>query len=288
MSILLGVAEKLKTEKNNLWGKIYLLFQPSEEIAKGAKEVLNDPEFKYLHIDYVFALHNLPGFEKQKIILKKGIFAATSKGLVINLKGKSSHAGHPENGNNPIFAMMDIINALTDISKESNLEKDRSLITIIHTKLGEIAFGTSPGDGVVMATFRSTSPEKMKFMSKKATRIIKGISAKYDLKCELKWVEVFPILKNDDECVDIIKRAAAKKGLESISIDKPFSWTEDFSYFTQKYKAAFFGLGSGLDHPQLHNSDYDFPDEILPAGVDIFLGIIKEILDMDSKEEKIE
>jgi amidohydrolase len=278
MSILLGVAEQIYQNKNDLCGKIYLLFQPAEEIAQGAKKVLESDIFKSLKIDYAFALHNLPGFKKGSIILKKDVFAATSKGLIVRLKGKSSHAGHPENGINPIFAMIEIIDGLEEISKEMKSEEDRSLITIIHVKLGEVAFGTSPGDGVVMATFRSTDDEKMDHMSKKAISLIKEISSKNNLKHEIEWVEIFPILINDSECVDLVEKASRKKSLDVTYVDGPFSWTEDFSYFTQNIKGCFFGLGSGKDHPQLHNSDYDFPDEIINYGVDLFFEIIKEIL----------
>ena len=277
MSILIGVAEKLKNEKKNFFGKIYLLFQPSEENAKGAKKVLKDPALNSINFDYVFGLHNLPGFDKGLIILKKNVFAASSKGLIIKLKGKLSHAGHPQDGNNPIFVMMELINGLTNISKNIDSKKTKSLITIIHVKLGEVAFGTSPGKGVIMATFRSTSNKKMDFMTEKSINLIENIAVKNNLKYKVEWVEYFPVLINDDKCVDIVEKSAKNQNLNVIFVDKPFSWSEDFSYYTQKFKGAFFGLGSGIDHPQLHNSDYDFPDDIIESGINIFLGILQEI-----------
>ena len=245
--------------------------------------MLENSFFKSVDIDYCFALHNLPGFKKGEIILKKDVFAATSKGLIIKLKGKSSHAGHPENGNNPIFAMIEIINGLNKISNEVKSSDDRSLITIIHVKLGEVAFGTSPGEGVVMTTFRSTDKEKMDQMSNESLNYIKQISQKYKLKYETEWVEVFPILINDGKSVDIIKNAAINNSYSYQFVDDPFSWTEDFSYFTQKYKGAFFGIGSGLDHPQLHNSDYDFPDDLIKIGINMHFEIIKEIIKNNQK-----
>ena len=39
-----------------------------------------------------------------------------------------------------------------------------------------------------------------------------------------------------------------------------------------------FGLGAGVDTPALHNSDYDFPDEIIPTGMEMFKTIISKIL----------
>ncbi|HKL66769.1 MAG TPA: hypothetical protein VJ877_02670, partial [Bacteroidales bacterium] len=63
----------------------------------------------------------------------------------------------------------------------------------------------------------------------------------------------------------------------TIEMEKPFKWSEDFSHFTKKYKGAMFGLGSGKDQPALHNPDYDFPDQILASGINMFLNIYRLI-----------
>jgi metal-dependent amidase/aminoacylase/carboxypeptidase family protein len=52
--------------------------------------------------------------------------------------------------------------------------------------------------------------------------------------------------------------------------DGPFRWSEDFGLFGAPRPSAFFVLGAGEDHPQLHNPDYDFPDEIIPQALAIF------------------
>jgi len=106
---------------------------------------------------------------------------------------------------------------------------------------------------------------------------IKDVSEKQKLKLNIKWVEYFPEIVNDNDCVDLVSKAAKKLNKKVIYRENPFTWTEDFSYFTQKIKGAFFGLGAGKDHAQLHNSDYDFPDEIIEDGVNVFWYIIEEI-----------
>ena len=39
-----------------------------------------------------------------------------------------------------------------------------------------------------------------------------------------------------------------------------------------------FGLGAGINTPALHNSDYDFPDEIIETGITMFKSIISNIM----------
>nr|MDA3820658.1 amidohydrolase [Candidatus Delongbacteria bacterium] len=55
----------------------------------------------------------------------------------------------------------------------------------------------------------------------------------------------------------------------------PYRWSEDFGYFLKEYPGAMFGLGSGVQQPQLHNPDYDFPDPLIPKGTGMFFSIIK-------------
>jgi metal-dependent amidase/aminoacylase/carboxypeptidase family protein len=39
-----------------------------------------------------------------------------------------------------------------------------------------------------------------------------------------------------------------------------------------------FGIGAGLQTPALHQANYDFPDEIIETGMNMFKGIIERIL----------
>jgi len=61
-------------------------------------------------------------------------------------------------------------------------------------------------------------------------------------------------------------------------LKQPFKWSEDFGHFLEKYKGAIFGIGSGEDHPDLHNPDYDFPDEIIEPAIRLFHSIISETI----------
>jgi metal-dependent amidase/aminoacylase/carboxypeptidase family protein len=60
-------------------------------------------------------------------------------------------------------------------------------------------------------------------------------------------------------------------------LDVPFGWSEDFGHFTASAKGALFGLGAGESHPALHNPDYDFPDELIAAGVELFGEILHRL-----------
>jgi len=274
MAILSGLAERIANNPPE-YGKVVLLFQPAEEVEQGALDVIENPKFINIKPDYMFALHNIPGFEKHQIILKKGSFAAASKGMTIKLFGKTAHAAEPENGISPANAIAQIIQQLNEFIGNKNLFKALTLLTFIHIKLGEISFGTSPGYAEIRITLRSFENEDMELLTHHTEKIVKAISKFEKLRCEISYSEAFPASTNNDECVSLVEQSAKQNNSEIKYIEKPFKWSEDFGYYSQKYKTCLFGLGSGLSQAQLHNPDYDFPDEIIETGIHIFYTIYK-------------
>lgn len=276
MTILSGLAEEINRLRP-LKGKTVLLFQPAEEIGEGAKLVVESKLFQDLKPDYIFGLHNIPGFKESAILLKEGCFASASRGMIIKLFGKTAHAGEPENGLNPVFAIEKIIKEFYQELKDKQKYQDFYNLTIIHLRLGEIAFGTSPGYAEVMVTLRSTLNEDMAKLVKNCEEKVARIAEEEKLKQEVSYREVFPATMNNNACVELVRSAALSQNMDILNLTTPFKWSEDFSYYTNQYKGAFFGLGSGENHPSLHNPDYDFPDEIIKTGIDVFFNIYKQI-----------
>lgn len=278
MAILCGVAKHI-FENPLEKGNVVLLFQPSEENGKGAQAVFDDEKFKFIQPDFVYALHNLPGYEKNQIVLKEGTFTCAVNSIIIKLHGKTSHAGEPENGDNPALAISEIISAFLEKKQPNILDKNYCVLTPIYIEMGEKAYGVSAGYGEVHFTFRSNQNKLMQKIENELQEIAITISREHNLIPEISWTESFKANENDKVAVDFIRTAARKAELSVLEKEVPFSFGEDFGLFTQHYKGAMFGLGSGKKVPALHNPDYDFPDEIINSGVSIFTSLIKEVLD---------
>ncbi|MBW6516642.1 MAG: amidohydrolase [Candidatus Cloacimonetes bacterium] len=274
MAIILGIAEHLAQNRNELTGTIVLIFQPEEELGTGAAKMLADKRMQDLKFDTVLALHNLPGFKNNALIVRKGAFTSNTTGMIIRLWGATSHAGHPEDGNSPVMAMTAIINSLNTIPQMYIPVQNSALITIIHARLGDRAFGTTPGYAHIMATMRAYEAEDLETMKSRAVFITEGIAESYDLRCEIEWVEDYPAMINDDKLTDELIAIGKRLDLPIIERAHPFSWSEDFSRFAERSPGLLIGLGSGKDLPQLHNSNYDFPDDLLETGYNIFVEFI--------------
>ncbi|MEE4215238.1 MAG: amidohydrolase, partial [Bacteroidales bacterium] len=273
MTMLAGLAEALNKNRP-LKGEIILLFQPSEETGEGAARVLEDSKFTAsVKPDYVFALHNLPGFPAGSVIINDSIFSSASVGLTVCLYGKASHAAEPSKGKTPVRALSRIIDALHKVQQSRDLFSDFVLGTVVHINLGEKRFGTSPEYGEISMTLRAYRDDDMEVLKNKVISAVRNICEEEKIRFESGWKEEFLSLGNAPYPVQIIKKAAGESGLELIKMDEPFKWSEDFSHFTRKYEGAMFGLGAGTEQPALHNPDYDFPDEIIVPGVNMFFNI---------------
>lgn len=277
MAIVAGLASALGKDRPRQ-GRVVLLFQPAEEDGRGADWILNDERFAGIEPDYVFALHNLPGYDKHEIVCRPGYFTAAVRSLVIDLKGKTAHAGEPENGANPALAIADILQATQQLEQPAD-SGEFALITPIQITLGEEAYGISAGEGILRLTLRTWDNDRLERLTERTEELARAAASKHGLGIELTRTHEFTANRNDDDMVGIVKQAAEANGFTYTEKPQPFRWGEDFGSFTDRYRGAMFGLGAGKDTPALHNPDYDFPEDIIPSGVLMFKSIIDQLIE---------
>lgn len=278
MAILCGVATLL-SEATNFNGTVYLLFQPAEEDGEGAKKIVNDSIFQNIKPDFVFALHNLPGFPLGQIVVKNQTFSCAVNSMIITLSGKTSHAAEPENGINPALAISEIITVFNGKIQSDIAKETFCLITPIYINMGKKAYGVSAGFGEIHFTIRSNSNKNMDKIEADLVKLVNATAKNHQLIPEISWTQQFRANENNPKAVGIIKNAAKANNFDLFEKATPFSWGEDFGLFTKVFPGAMFGLGSGENKPALHNPDYDFPDALIPFGTKMFYEIIKEIHD---------
>lgn len=276
MAVLCGLAMDLY-EKGLKKGRVSLLFQPSEENGEGAKAVLEDPKFARVNPDYVFALHNIPGYPLHSVIVRESSFTAAVSSLIIHLKGKTSHAAEPEHGINPALAVSEILQECLALAVEDPSTKDMKIITPVYLVLGEKAYGTSAGEAEVHLTLRCWDNDNLNLMEEEIESLVSKIASRHRLEKRFGYTQRFYANENNEHAAQLVRTIADRYGLELQEREYPFKWGEDFGLFTSRFRGCLFGLGSGEDCPAIHNPDYDFPDELIQSGARIFSGIIDQI-----------
>ncbi len=268
-TILCGLAMRYGKQRPAK-GDVILLFQPAEETGEGALAVINDPLFKELKFDMAFALHNLPGYAKHQVILKKGCFASASLGLKLIFDGTTSHASQPEKGNNPQRVITTLLDAFQ--KKYENLKRDkyRTTLTVTHVSIGEETFGVTPGHAEIWLTLRSQDDKSLNKLTESTIALSEYVAKEFKLRFSHSIHEDFAATMNSSRETELVEQVAKDLKLSVNNIKDPFPWSEDFGRFGSICPICLFGLGSGFEHEPLHSPVYDFEDEIIDTGVEIF------------------
>lgn len=113
--------------------------------------------------------------------------------------------------------------------------------------------------------------------------MVRGAAATFGVETELHVDEGFPVLNNDPGCVETVRRLGEEVlGSGKVSSDElPMAGGEDFAYFAEARPSAFFFLGAqlpGENTPTCHHPDFDFNDDLIPVGIELFLRIVEDRL----------
>ncbi|MCA0926844.1 amidohydrolase [Ruegeria profundi] len=277
MAIVLGVAEQLGQNRPTK-GRTVLIFQPAEETGHGAIAYRKDPKFSQIKPDYVFSLHNLPGLALGEVELCAGPANCASRGMKVVLTGRTSHAAAPQDGVSPAAALALLMPKLADLGKGGPLDADFALTTVTHATLGEPTFGIAPGRAELWVTLRAVADARMQSLMAEAEALVAHTASDQGLEYEITYEDVFEACVNAPEAGDILRQACTATNVPCVLTSSPQKFSEDFGQFGKDAKAAMFWLGAGVDHPQLHNPDYDFPDTLISIGTGIFLAAIQQVL----------
>ena len=275
MAILAGLAQTLNERTRK--GRVILLFQPDEETGSGARLCCSHPNFEQIRPDWVFALHNLPGFPAGQILCKTGTFASEVKYVAVKMTGREAHSAQPETGNSPAYALAELALKARDIQAKYDASEAYALMVPVYNRLGVQASGISPARGEVHFTIRSADGITVEKMWRELKDCANDLAANYCLKIHFETREEFACTTNSNLGFDIIRQAAAKINHTFECLDLPFRWGEDFGEFTSRHEGAMFGLGAGESQVDLHNPDYDFPDKILRNGIEMFAAIVNVV-----------
>jgi metal-dependent amidase/aminoacylase/carboxypeptidase family protein len=170
------------------------------------------------------------------------------------------------------------LSALAEAVPRGDFEEEKvpPLCTLVGLTVGEQNFGQSASHGQLCVTLRA---DTQACVDRMRDIICEGAAAEAEaggFELATKIFEPFQETANDSVSTQIVVDAAhagAGGGCRVQMMDKPFSWSEDFGVFTQNYSGALIGLGAGEQQPPLHACDYDFPDELIVKGAELWCDI---------------
>ena len=281
IAMLLGAAHVLNEIKNDISGEIKLFFQPAEEVAKGAKTVIEESKITDF-IDAAFAIHLWQGIPVGKISLESGARMAAADMFSIKVKGKSGHGSMPHETIDAVVVASAIVMNLQHLVSRNTNPLDTLVVTV-----GKLTAGTRyniiAGDALLEGTIRSFSDEVWKKVPKQLERVVKNTVATYGAEAEIDLFRATPPLVNNQDISDILKISAEKLYGEEVVIKyEKTPGGEDFAYFTQAVPGALAFVGirndeKGINSPH-HNETFDMDEEALEMGTNLYVQFAVDFL----------
>lgn len=276
-TILTGLARLIARHPPSR-GRVVLMFQPAEEDGSGAAAVLADPDFAEIRPDWAFALHNMPGLPLGHAVIAAGPANCASEGLRILFRGRTAHASMPETGLSPAPAIAALITAALAAGTGGAIVPGFRLVSICHARMGEPAFGITPGEGELWLTLRTLLDNDMAALRDEVMGLARGLAGQHGLTVEFTQHDRFAACTNDAEATRTIVRSLDKLGISHDDQGLPMRASEDFGLFGSQARSAMFLLGAGETTAALHNPDYDFPNDLISRGVTIFDQIRRDVV----------
>ncbi|MGK6314176.1 amidohydrolase [Neorhizobium sp. DT-125] len=264
-------------------GRAVLLFQPAEETAHGAEAVLADPKFAEITPDYAFAIHNMPGLPLAAVAVAPGQITCASMGLRIELTGKTAHASMPETGISPATAVARIIDAIKTFQAGDVITQGFRRVALTNVQMGKPVFGITPGSAEIRMTLRTPESDAIHALLEDVLKMAREVAEREGLVFDHSTHNFFRACINDPEAAAAFDEAATRMGLARVDDYVPIRGAEDFGLFGSCSKSALLFIGSGVERPMVHNPDYDFPDELIPVGAELFLGVLDQFLGVPRK-----
>ncbi|MXP50165.1 amidohydrolase [Pantoea sp. Eser] len=264
---LLGVAAILPHYRQQLKGKVRLIFQPAEETPdSGAQAMIADGAAE--GIDWAITLHNKPELAAGEVALTRGASTASSDEFDVTVHGVSTHAARPHMGSDPIIATVHLISQLQTIISRERDPAHSAVLTIGHIQ-GGTTHNIIPDSGLFQGTIRTKSPVVRADMEAAFKRMCEGVALAQNVRVEVNFQRGVPPLMNDDRLIDALEQILSHQFDKPIIAQPSDSFGgEDFSLFTERAPGCQIHIGSATpgrdDH--LHNSDYQPDERSIAAG----------------------
>jgi len=218
-AMLAGALMALAARPDAWSGRVIGVFQPAEEVGRGAKAMLEHEELRSLEVDQAFAIHNQPGLPLGTLGVANGVAALASTGLVIRLTGEGTHASTPHKGNAAIAAMATFIRELLALPSFVVPFGSSVLITPTYLDAGKRQFGRVPPSGELGVVIRGDSDECLATVLDAARRRVDTLAEAYFLQASVEQVEPFPTTVNDHAVVQHVEQVLQAVGFDVVIRD---------------------------------------------------------------------
>ena len=284
-AILMGAAEILAANRDQLAGTVKFFFQPAEEGPPVGEEggaalmidegVLDGPDAP----EAIFGLHAWP-VPVGTINYRPGGFMAASDSLYITVRGRQAHGSAPWMGVDPIFVSSQIVTALQGIpGRQLDITKGPVVITI-GSMHGGVRGNIIPDEVEMMGTIRTFDEGVREELHAKLKKTVTLIAEAAGAEATITIDPYSPVTGNDPELLQQMMPTLTWAAGEDKVVEHPLiTGAEDFAHFQKRIPGLYLMLGinnEGVGRgqaPSNHSPLFFVNEDALIVGVRTMVGL---------------
>jgi amidohydrolase len=283
-AMLVGAARYL-AETRNFDGTAVLVFQPGEEGFAGAKQMIEDGLFERFPVEAIYAMHNWPAMKPGTVGLNAGPMMSAADRVTIEITGRGGHGAHAYLAIDPVLVAAHIITAVQSIVSRNVRPIDSAVISLCAMQAGDLhAMSVIPGKAVLVGTVRTFQPEVQNLIERRLAELCSAVALGLGATATVNYERIYPATVNSaDEANFAADVAESLLGSEHVVRDmEPSMGAEDFAFMLQTRPGAYLRIGQGGEGCFLHNSRYDFNDDILPLGSALHASLVEKSMPLST------
>lgn len=249
---------------------VRLIFQPAEELGRGAKMMIEAGALDGIH--YIFGLHVWPSIDVGSIAVLNGPAMAAHDEFHITFKGPGGHGAYPHLTRDTVLAASNFILSSQGIVSRVVDPLESAVLSYGRIEGGH-ASNVIPSKLLLEGTVRTFTPEVRAQIRRSIEQLLGSVCLFYGTEGNIQWEEGGPAVINDSEFAEQCRKVL--NGKIKVVDYRPTMGSEDFAYYLQKVRGAFAFLGTGSDsstRASKHSSIFRLDERSL------YYGIMSEVL----------
>ena len=273
-AMLLAAARHL-SEHTSFDGTLHLIFQPAEEGGGGALRMMADGLFERFPCDAIFAMHNMPGIEQGRLVLREGAAMASSDYASITLQGIGGHGAMPHHAADPIVAAASIVMALQTIVARNIDPLHAAVVTVGALHAGK-ANNVIPASATLELSVRALDREVRATLERRIKALVAAQAESFGVTARIDWKPGYAVLVNTPAETAFAREVAVELvGADNVTQQgPPLTGSEDFAFMLERVPGSYLLIGNGAGHNDgggagacmVHNPGYDFNDHNVAIG----------------------
>jgi amidohydrolase len=288
---LIAAAGILNKLKDSFSGTVKLIFQPAEErIPGGALQMIGEGVLENPAPKYILGQHTMPELQAGKIGIRSRHYMASTDELFITVTGKGGHAAMPHLNVDPVAIGCELVSALQQIVSRQADPLIPSVLSFGRF-IADGATNVIPDEVKIEGTFRTMDEpwrtEAHRRMERLANTLVEGMGGH----CAFEIRKGYPVLNNDEQLTDEIRRHAVEfLGEENVTDLDMWMAAEDFACYARIIPACFYRLGTGNEakgiSSGLHTPTFDVDEEALKTGPGLMAYLALRLLETHAENGK--